>query len=210
MRSLSDVAGASYSFHPDFRKFDRLLLRPGGARVAMASCHQTNIPANGDVLEPLLRVMVSRLSCSANQLVLRALSRFRGRPHFPQTCRPAAEHTPGLVIERASSSTQVSIPKQLTRRSSMRKLRWLVAMLAAVALVPGYAVSQERISVSGQIVEAGSQRPLQGALVSVERLRINVQSDANGRFTINVPAGTHLLRVSFIGYKQLTREITAS
>src|SRR5262245_22617406 len=107
----------------------------------MASCHQTNIHANGDVLEPLLRVMVSRRFCIANVLALRALSRFRGRPHFPRTCRPAAEHAPGLVIECASSTTQVSIPKQLTRRSSMRKLRWLVALLAAVAFVPGYAVS---------------------------------------------------------------------
>ena len=91
----------------------------------------------------------------------------------------------------------------------MRKLRWLLATLAAVTLVPGYAVSQERVPITGQIVEAGSQRPLQGALVSIERLRANAQTDANGRFSLSAPAGTHTLKVSYIGYKQITREVTA-
>jgi TonB-dependent starch-binding outer membrane protein SusC len=92
----------------------------------------------------------------------------------------------------------------------MRKLRWLLATLAAVALVPAYAASQERVSITGQIVEAGSQRPLQGALVSIDRLRVNTQTDANGRFTLSAPAGTHSLKVSYIGYKQITRDVTAS
>jgi hypothetical protein len=92
----------------------------------------------------------------------------------------------------------------------MRKLRWLLATLAAVALVPAYAASQERVSITGQIVEAGSQRPLQGALVSIDRLRLNTQTDANGRFTLSAPAGTHSLKVAYIGYKQLSRDVTVS
>jgi hypothetical protein len=92
----------------------------------------------------------------------------------------------------------------------MRKMRWLLATLAAVALLPGYALSQERVNITGQIVEAGSQRPLQGALVSIERLRLNVQSDVNGRFSLNAPAGAHTLMISFIGYKTVNRDVTAS
>ena len=92
----------------------------------------------------------------------------------------------------------------------MRKLRWLLATLAAVALVPAYAASQERVTIAGQIVEAGSQRPLQGALVQIERLRLNAQTDANGRFSLSAPAGAHVLKVTYIGYKQLTRDVTAS
>src|SRR5215510_5376461 len=73
-----------------------------------------------------------------------------------------------------SSRSIPDVCTHLTRRVAMRKMRWLLASLVAVALLPGYALSQERVNITGQIVEAGSQRPLQGALVAIERLRLNV------------------------------------
>lgn len=91
----------------------------------------------------------------------------------------------------------------------MSKLRWLSLMLLSLAL-PGVAAAQERTTVTGTVLEAGTGLPLRNAQVTIPALNISVPTDQNGRFTIQVPAGTHALRVNMLGYKSATQQITAA
>src|SRR6185369_3914757 len=149
-------------------------------------------------VQPSTRIINARRSMARRPC---GLSPTRRSPHF---------HVPAVFDRGMQDPVNPKVRTHLTRRVAMRKMRWLLATLTAVALLPGYALSQERVNITGQIVEAGSQRPLQGALVSIERLRLNVQSDVNGRFSLNAPAGAHTLMISFIGYKTVNRDVTAS
>ncbi|HSJ30580.1 MAG TPA: TonB-dependent receptor [Longimicrobiales bacterium] len=91
----------------------------------------------------------------------------------------------------------------------MSRLRKLGAMLFALALLPGVAAAQERGSVTGLVVSAETQQPLQGVQVSIPALNVSAVTDERGRFLLtNVPAGAQTLRVSLIGYKQATQQVT--
>ncbi len=91
----------------------------------------------------------------------------------------------------------------------MSKLRWLSLLLLALAL-PGLAVAQERTTVTGVVTEAGTGLPLRNAQVTIPALRISVPTDPNGRFAIQVPAGTHAIQINLIGYKTATQTVTAA
>jgi len=90
----------------------------------------------------------------------------------------------------------------------MSKFRWRAAILSVFVLLPDIALAQERTTVTGQVVETGSSRPLPGAQV-IAGTRQAV-TDANGRFTLSLPPGNVTLRVSLIGYLNATREVTVA
>ncbi|HEY0674100.1 MAG TPA: TonB-dependent receptor plug domain-containing protein, partial [Longimicrobiales bacterium] len=90
----------------------------------------------------------------------------------------------------------------------MSKLRWLSLLLVALAL-PSLAAAQERTTVTGTVVEAGTGVPLRNAQVTIPSLNISIPTDPNGRFTIQVPRGTHSLRVNMLGYKSAVQSIAA-
>jgi outer membrane receptor for ferrienterochelin and colicins len=92
--------------------------------------------------------------------------------------------------------------------SSTPRPRWRTLVLAlALSLVPALAHAQSgsvRGTVAGRDGEA-----LMGARVSVSGTRITAVTDQLGAFTIRgVPAGTHQLRVSHIGFRETTSEVT--
>ncbi|MDP2187539.1 MAG: TonB-dependent receptor [Sphingobacteriaceae bacterium] len=60
-----------------------------------------------------------------------------------------------------------------------------------------YAQSQ----LSGRVLQG--QQPLTGAHVQVKGSNTGTSSTANGSYQLSLPAGTHLLRVSFLGFKPL-------
>lgn len=88
--------------------------------------------------------------------------------------------------------------------------RRLLSLALLVLALPAIAAAQERTTVTGTIVEAGTGQPLRNAQVTIPGLRISVPTDQNGRFAIQVPAGTHTLQVNLIGYKTVNRELTAA
>ncbi len=71
-----------------------------------------------------------------------------------------------------------------------------------LALLPAAALAQ-----TGQIAGSVSDQqgtPVQGAQVSVTDLRIGAVTDARGQFIVtSVPAGTHEVRVRFIGFREV-------
>jgi TonB-linked SusC/RagA family outer membrane protein len=76
-------------------------------------------------------------------------------------------------------------------------------------LSPAVVAAQERGSVAGVVVDAATQQPLAGALVTIQATGASGLTDERGRFLLaNVPRGTHTLRVQFLGYELVTREVT--
>ncbi len=91
----------------------------------------------------------------------------------------------------------------------MSKLRWLSLLLLALG-IPALASAQERTTVTGTVTEAGTGLPLRNAQVAIPALNISIPTDPNGRFTLQLPRGTHSLRVNMIGYKSEARSLTAA
>jgi TonB-dependent receptor len=87
------------------------------------------------------------------------------------------------------------------RAASLTRAPWLacLALLATVSTAPVAA------QVSGGVLEGrvlGDQgRPLAGALVQIEALRLQALSNAEGRFTLRgIPTGTHTIVLSSVGF----------
>lgn len=91
----------------------------------------------------------------------------------------------------------------------MRKLRWILASLVALAAAPSLLAAQQTGSIQGTVLDATSLRPLVGAQVFVPNTSIGTLTNQSGRFLLlNVPAGQHQLRTALIGYGQ--QDVTVS
>ena len=64
-----------------------------------------------------------------------------------------------------------------------------------------------RVTLSGKITDGSNGNPLPGASVFCDRLKTGANTDKNGEFHINLPAGSHSLRISFMGYDELVRKV---
>lgn len=74
-----------------------------------------------------------------------------------------------------------------------------------MALAMGFAPVSAQNTITGTVVDAGSQRPLGGAQVLVEGTELGVLTDNRGRFLIlNVPSASVTVRVVMIGYREAT------
>lgn len=83
--------------------------------------------------------------------------------------------------------------------------------LAALTLAPGAIQAQETGRIVGQVTAATNMRPLEGAQVVVEGLRIGGLTNSEGRFLIlNVPAGTHTVRVENLGFAAASQQVTVT
>ena len=56
------------------------------------------------------------------------------------------------------------------------------------------------IDVTGMVIDSRTERPLAGVRVAAESPSVGVDTDADGRFALALPAGKHVLVVSLIGY----------
>lgn len=78
--------------------------------------------------------------------------------------------------------------------------------LAVLLLAPGLASAQDG-TITGTVTDAESGEPLPGATVQIADLGIGAATDAEGVFSLDAPAGTHLVSVSFVGFDTAEREI---
>lgn len=88
-----------------------------------------------------------------------------------------------------------------------------LAILAALTIVtlPGAVQAQETGRIVGRVTAAATMRPLAGAQVFVANLRIGALTNEDGRFLIlNVPTGTHPVRVEIIGFENVTQQVTVN
>jgi TonB-dependent starch-binding outer membrane protein SusC len=91
----------------------------------------------------------------------------------------------------------------------MNRLRWPIAMLFAMALIPAAASAQARGTVTGSVVDAATQRPLSGAQITIAGTQLGTLTNQQGRFLIpNVPVGPQQVRAVLIGFGQATQPVT--
>jgi TonB-dependent starch-binding outer membrane protein SusC len=87
----------------------------------------------------------------------------------------------------------------------------LLAVLFAIAVYPASGFAQERGTVTGTVTDAGTQRPVAGAQITIGGTNLGTVTNAEGRFLIpNVPAGTREVRVTVIGYARGAETVTVS
>jgi TonB-dependent starch-binding outer membrane protein SusC len=91
----------------------------------------------------------------------------------------------------------------------MGRLGWTSALLLTVMLTPAQVIAQQRATVVGQVLD-GAQAPLSAAQITVAAVRVTSLTDGNGRFTLQLPIGTHTLRVSLLGYRDAVREVVVT
>jgi len=93
----------------------------------------------------------------------------------------------------------------------MNKLRWLLAALLVVAMVPAEGTAQQRGSIRGQVTDQSTGRPIAGAQIVVVGTALGTVTNDQGQFAIPaVAAGTHTLEISFLGYKQVRTQVTVT
>ena len=83
------------------------------------------------------------------------------------------------------------------------------AAVLVLHLMPASAVGQGVLE--GTIRNAATGAPLAGAQVAITPLGLGGITDPGGRFEVtDVPAGTHRVQISLIGYATVTREVTVA
>lgn len=88
----------------------------------------------------------------------------------------------------------------------MSRIRW-VLVLAALAF-PSLGAAQQSGTVTGTIVDATTQQPLQSVQVMIVGTSRGTLTNQQGRFVIpNVPAGPQEVRVTQLGYGSASEEI---
>ncbi|HEV2129675.1 MAG TPA: carboxypeptidase-like regulatory domain-containing protein, partial [Longimicrobiaceae bacterium] len=93
----------------------------------------------------------------------------------------------------------------------MSKLRWLLAIGFAVAVLPSAALTQERGTITGQVTDQATQRPLAGAQIYIVGTNRGTLTNQDGRYLIpNVPAGPQEVRATLIGYSQGAQSVNVA
>lgn len=87
----------------------------------------------------------------------------------------------------------------------VKKIARLCILLFAVLSLNAYGQTGR---ISGTVVDRATGETLPGASVLIEGSTIGSTTSIDGRYELNVPAGTHTLVASFIGYDVSRREIT--
>ncbi len=72
--------------------------------------------------------------------------------------------------------------------------------------VTGFA--QQSIEVKGKIVDAATQKPIEGVSIAVKKTTNLTTTDANGNFVIAAAKGNDLI-ISFVGYEPYTKRVSA-
>lgn len=81
----------------------------------------------------------------------------------------------------------------------------LLSSFVALLLIPGLALGQTG-KISGEVVEAKTEKPLPGANVRLEGTGRGAATNQNGEYTIfQVQPGTYTVVVSFVGYQTVRR-----
>lgn len=76
-------------------------------------------------------------------------------------------------------------------------------------LAPGAVFAQDG-TLSGTVTDGQTGDPLPGATVQVQELGIGSATDIDGNFEFDVPAGEHVVSVSFIGYRPAEKTVTVT
>ena len=93
----------------------------------------------------------------------------------------------------------------------MNRFATVLLSTSALLFLAQPAIAQETGRITGVVRASATQRPLQGAQVFVAGTRIGALANQDGRYLIlNVPAGTHDVRVELIGHEPASQSVTVT
>jgi TonB-dependent SusC/RagA subfamily outer membrane receptor len=96
----------------------------------------------------------------------------------------------------------------MTPRIGFRAILCAAALFAIWLGDAASAHAQQTGTVQGLVIDGGTRRPIAGAQVNIQGTQIGMVTNDQGRFLLmNVPAGTHVVRVELLGYGTATREV---
>ncbi|HKA57455.1 MAG TPA: SusC/RagA family TonB-linked outer membrane protein [Gemmatimonadales bacterium] len=84
----------------------------------------------------------------------------------------------------------------------------LPALALLVATTTGLAAQNGTIR--GQVKDSTTQQALQGVTVRIDALQREAQTGTDGSFSLDVPAGTHVVRATRIGYAPVQQSVTVT
>ena len=113
-------------------------------------------------------------------------------------------------MERYKSQRRKSTSQNKSPTS--RVFQWLASgILAGLLILPTQVNAQATGSVNGSVVAAATGAPISLAQVVISDLSLGMLSRNDGRFLIvNVPVGTHEIRVERLGFATATQQITVA
>ncbi len=87
-------------------------------------------------------------------------------------------------------------------------IRWCLSLVAITAAAAG---AQQTGTITGTVIERGSDKPIEAAQVTVIGTRLGAQVNADGAFTIrNVPLGPQKVRAQFIGFEPIEQTVNVT
>src|SRR5213593_3160998 len=102
---------------------------------------------------------------------------------------------------------EVEMNSPLRWRSALRTLGACMALICAGA---SFAAAQTTGTVRGKVTDATTQRPLDGAQISVVGTDLGTLSNAEGEYQFNVPLGQVTLRIRRVGYGSSNKTVTVT
>lgn len=87
------------------------------------------------------------------------------------------------------------------------KFKFFVAFIISVTFL---SEIHGQTSVTGSVLDAKTGETLVGATVQIKQTQLGTSTDADGRFSVDVPEGSNVLVISFLGYVTKEVEIGAS
>lgn len=90
----------------------------------------------------------------------------------------------------------------------MQKSTLRIPFFLAFFLFTYFAQSQQNFSLKGVIKDAASNETLTGVNILIPSLNTGTTSNEYGFYSIRLPEGRHRLIISYLGYREITTEIT--
>ncbi|TVZ14492.1 TonB-dependent receptor [Maribacter sp. MAR_2009_72] len=87
---------------------------------------------------------------------------------------------------------------------------YLLIILFCAFLFPSVSCGQQKYTLSGTISENQSNETLIGVTVAFPELQTGVTTNEYGFYSITLPEGTYKLRISYLGFTDITQEIVLS
>ena len=110
-------------------------------------------------------------------------------------------------------SMLVSPKQEVEMRSPLRwtsALRTLGACVALTCACAPFVAAQTTGTVKGTVLDAATQRPLDGAQISVVGTDLGTLTNAAGQYQFNVPLGQVILRIRRVGYGSSNKSVTVT
>jgi hypothetical protein len=90
----------------------------------------------------------------------------------------------------------------------MTRTHWQSIACALAACMAAAPAAAQRVTLSGQVVDAASGQPVPAAVVEVTPRHTRAMTDAQGRFTLRTTQGEHVIMADALGYGAALTPVT--